>query len=84
MKKPRESSKSEGESNTSGRKWLKKFSTMKVEPPKHIKPAAKLRHASSGAKLTSHRTTSRVAGLEAKKKLNRLHEFQTKLLHHLD
>jgi len=46
MKKLRESSKSKGESNMSRREWLKKFSTMKVRPPKHIKPMAELRCAS--------------------------------------
>ena len=68
----------------SRREWLKKFSTMKVRPPKHIKPMAELGHASLGEKLTSHRMTSRLAGLAAKKRLHRLHEFQTELLHHLD
>ena len=52
-KKLRESSESNGESNMSGKEWLRTFSTMKVGPLKHIKPVAKLRHATSGARLTS-------------------------------
>jgi len=52
-KKLRESSESGGESNTSGRELLKMFSTMKVGPPKHIKPVAELRHGTLGARPTS-------------------------------
>jgi len=43
VQKLKESSKSEEESNTSRREWLKKFSTMKVGPPQHLKPTVKLR-----------------------------------------
>jgi len=84
VKKSRERSESEEESNTSGREWLKKFSTMKVGPPWHLKPVAELRCSSLGAKLTSHRTTSRLAGLEAQKWLNRHREFQSESLCLLD
>jgi len=80
VKTPRESSEIEEESNVSGREWLKTFITMKVGLPRHIKLMAELRQASLGAKLTSHRMTSRMTGLEAKKWLNKLHEFQRKLL----
>jgi len=52
-KKLRESSESDGESNTSGREWLKTFSTMKVRPPKHIKPTAGPRHGTLGARPAS-------------------------------
>ena len=65
-KKPRDSSESEEESNASGKEWLRHFSTMKVGPLRHAKPTAKLRRASPGAKVTGCRTTSRLAGLEAK------------------
>ena len=41
-KKLRDSSESE-ESNASRKEWLKNFSTMKVGPPRHAKPAAELR-----------------------------------------
>ena len=83
-KKPRESSKSEEESNMSGREWLKKFNTIKVRLPWHLKPVVEKRHPSSGAKLTGCRMTSGLAGLEAKKQLNKLHEFQNKSLCLLD
>src|SRR5882724_2089686 len=74
----RESSKSEEESNASRKEWLRNFSTMKVGPPRHAKPA-KPRRASPGAKVTSHRTTSRLAGLEAKKWLHKLRKSQIAL-----
>ena len=78
-KKPRDSSESKEESNASRKEWLKNFSTMKVGPPRHAKPAAELRRASPGAKVTGRRTTSRPAGLEAKKRLHRLRKFTTTL-----
>src|SRR5882724_5300257 len=64
-KKLKDSSESE-ESNVSGKDWLRNFSTMKVGPPRHSKPAAEPRQASLGAKVTSRRMTSRPAGLEPK------------------
>ena len=81
-KKLRESSESDEESNASGKEWLRSFSTMKVGPPRHIKPmaklkqAAKLKRASPGAKMTSRRMTSRPAGLEAKRRLHKLRKFK--------
>ena len=42
-KKPRDSSEGKEERNTSGKEWLRNFSTMKVGPPRHAKPAAELR-----------------------------------------
>src|SRR5882724_9921400 len=68
-KKLRDSSESEEESNVSGKEWLRNFSTMKVGPLRHAKPAES-RRASPGAKVTGHRMTSRLAGLEAKKWLH--------------
>jgi len=50
-KKPKESSESNGESNTSGREWLKTFSTMKFGLPKHIKPVDGPRHGTVRATL---------------------------------
>jgi len=79
-KKPRDSSESKEESNMSRKEWLRNFSTMKVGPPRHAKPAAKPRQASQGAKVTSHRTTSRPASLEAKRWLHKLREFQITLM----
>ena len=79
-KKLRDSSKSKEESNASGNEWLRNFSTMKVGPPRHIKHVAKLRQSSPGAKMTSCRTTSRPAGLEAKRWLHKLRKFQTTLM----
>ena len=79
-KKPRDSSETEEESNASGKEWMRNFSTMKVSPPRHVKHAAEPRQASLGAKLTSHRTASRLAGLEAKRWLHKFHEFQSKLM----
>ena len=38
-KKPRDSSESKEESNMSRKEWLRNFSTMKVGPPRHAKPA---------------------------------------------
>ena len=75
-KKLRNSSKSDEESNVSGKEWLRSFSMMKVGPPRHVKPMAELKRvaepkrASLGAKMTSQRTTSRPAGLEAKRQLH--------------
>jgi len=71
-KKPRHSSESKEERNASGKEWLRNFSTMKVGPPRHAKPAAELRQTSLGAKVTGCRMTSRPAGLEAKKRLHKL------------
>ena len=82
-KKPRESSKSEEESNVSRKEWMRNFSTMKVGPPRYIKHVVELRQASLGAKVTGHRMTSRPAGLEAKRRLHKL-EFQTKLMSFLN
>jgi len=79
-KKLRDSRESKEESNASGKEWLKNFSTMKVGPPRHAKPAAKPRQASLGAKVTCCRTTSRLAGLEAKRWLHKLREFHTTLM----
>jgi len=78
-KKPRDSSESKEENNVSGKEWLRNFSTMQVSPPRHFKHVAKLRQASLGAKEkeTGCRMTSRPAGLEAKRWLHKLHEFQT-------
>jgi len=73
-KNPRDSSESEEESNVSRKEWLRHFSTMKVSPLRHAKPAAEPRRASLGAKVTGHRTTSRLAGIEAKKQLHKLHK----------
>ena len=42
-KKPRDSSESEEESNVIRKEWLRNFSTMKVGPPRHAKPAAEPR-----------------------------------------
>src|SRR5882724_13037399 len=42
-KKLRDSSKSDEESNTSGKEWLRNFSMMKVGPPRHVKPTAELK-----------------------------------------
>jgi len=78
-KKPRDSSESEEESNTSGKEWLRNFSTMKVGPPRHAKPAAEPRQASLGAKVTSCRMTSRPAALQAKKRLHKLCKFNITL-----
>src|SRR5882724_4552687 len=81
-KKPGNSSKSDEESRANGKEWLRSFSTMKVGPPRHVKPtaepkrAAELKRASLGAKMTSRRTTSRLAGLEAKRRLHRLRKFK--------
>jgi len=79
-KKPRDSSESEEERNASRKEWLRNFSTMKVGPPRHVKHAAEPRQASLGAKVTSCRMTSRPAGLEAKRRLHKLPEFQTTLM----
>jgi len=78
-KELRDSIKSEEESNASGKEWLRNFSTMKVSPPRHVKHVAKPRPASLGAKVTSRRTTSRPAGLEAKRWLHKLHKSKTTL-----
>jgi len=42
-KKLRESSKSEEESNASGKEWMRNFSTIKVSHPRHTKHVAELR-----------------------------------------
>ena len=78
-KKLRESSKSKEERNVSGKECLRNFSTMKVGPPRHVKHVAKLRLAILGAKVTGCRTTSRPAGLEAKRWLHKLYKSKTTL-----
>ena len=77
MKKLRESSESEGEGDESRMEWLTKFSTMKVGPPKHVKPTMELKCLSLGASVTSYRVKSRPAGLKVKKALKKLHEHHT-------
>ena len=63
-KKLRESSESDEEGNESGREWLMKFSTMKVGPPKHVKPETETKCLlSSGARMTACRMVSRPAGV---------------------
>jgi len=51
---------------------LTKFSTMKVGPPKHVKPKAKPKHLSSEVKVTACRMTMTLAGLETKKRVEKL------------
>jgi len=81
-KKLGNSSESDEESKANGKEWLRSFSMMKVGPPRHVKPTAELKPAaepkpaSPGAKMTSRRTTSRPAGLEAKRRLHKLHKFK--------
>ena len=70
-----ESSESEGEGEESGREWLSKFSTLKVPPlPMHIKPAMGPKNLISEVRANTCRVTSRLVGLEAKRRLKRLHE----------
>ena len=47
---------------------------MKVGPPKHTRPTNESKCLGSGVRVTAHRMMSRLAGLEAKKRLKRLHE----------
>ena len=70
-----ESSDSDEGGNKSRRGWLRKFSIMKVGPPKHAKPTTETKCLGSGAKVTACRMMSRTAGLEVKKRLERLNEF---------
>ena len=69
-----ESSASYEESEERRREWLVKFSTMKVGPPKGV------RHATGQANAVEDGSTSlrrpvRMAGEEAKKRLEWYHEF---------
>ena len=75
-----ESSESEGEGEESRREWLSKFSTMKVGPLKHVKPMTELKSLGLEAKVTAHRVMSRLAGLEVKKRLEKLCEHLQKSL----
>ena len=77
VRKLGESSKSDKQGNESGWEWLTRFSPMKVGPLKHARPA-KYKCLDSGVKVTARRMTSRPGGLEAKKRLKRLHEFSFK------
>jgi len=71
MKNMEDSSESKGEGDESGREWLNKFSTMKVGLPKHTKPMTELKGLSSEAKVITCRVTSRLAGVEVKRRLKK-------------
>jgi len=73
--KPGESSESDEEGNEGRWEWLTRFSTMKVGPLKHARPATKTKCLGLRVRVTTHRMMSRQAGLEAKKRLKRLCEF---------
>jgi len=74
MKNMEDSSESKGEGDESGREWLNKFSTMKVGLPKHTKPMTELKGLSSEAKVITCRVTSRLAGVEVKRRLKKFHK----------
>jgi len=73
--KPGESSESDGECNEGRWEWLMRFSTLKVGPLKISRPTIETRCLSLGARVTSHRMMSRLARLEANKRLKRLCQF---------
>jgi len=75
--KDSESSASNEESDESGRGWLAKFSTMKVGPPKgvrHVMSQADMTRRHMEKELTSLQRPVRMAGEEAKKRLEWYHE----------
>jgi len=51
-----------------------KFSTIKIGPLRHAKPMTEDKHLESGERIISQQIMSRLAGLEAKNKLEQLHE----------
>jgi len=74
------SNESDEEGDENGREWLMKFRTMKVGPPKHIKPATELKLLGLGVRVTSCGMMSRLEGQEVKKRLKKLHEYPLKWL----
>jgi len=72
-KEPEESGTYDGESVGNGRQWMKKFSRMKVGPPKGVKTVMGStnpgrRETGMIEKATSLRRLSRTVGVEVKKK----------------
>src|SRR5882724_7997604 len=71
-----ESSESDEGRDESGRRWMARFSTLKVGPPTGAKPmmgwmGLTRKHLGSEKKVASQRRMTRMVGLEAKRKLER-------------